>query len=211
MQIARYFQIAVVALFVLTGCAAPTQKMSSEDRSKVTAVRISDAQPKAQQLFLMAPSGANIGMMFGVVGAIATSNSMESATDVFRQFAEKNNISIEKIVREEVTATLRESGKLQIAAETDANAPQLSINIQQYGFGVTHLLGSKVVPVMMFKCEILDQSGKVLWQAGDRVLPSIASPFDSVSWEQMRDKPEVIEQEWRKAARYLAKKIISEL
>jgi hypothetical protein len=43
------------------------------------------------------------------------------------------------------------------------------------------------------------------------MLPSVASPMEAVTWDAMRDDPKRIEQEWRKASKYLAQKIVEEL
>src|SRR6478752_7710037 len=96
-------KLALLALAValLAGCAA-SQKMSAEDRGKVTSAKFGPVEKG--QLFLLAPSGANIGLMFGAVGAMAASGKIEDNTKIFSDFLDKNGISIEKIVREEVEA-----------------------------------------------------------------------------------------------------------
>lgn len=161
--------------------------------------------------FLLAPSGANIGLMFGAIGGAAASSTIESQQTAFGNFLQTNSVSIDAIVRDEFEKALRASGKMEISAADNATVPRLTISVPQYGFGVTHLLGSSVVPVMQIKGELTDSSGKVLWTESERMLPSIASPMDSTTWKQLHDNPKEIEQEWRKAASYLAKKIINTL
>jgi hypothetical protein len=43
------------------------------------------------------------------------------------------------------------------------------------------------------------------------MLPSIASPMEAKTWEELSKNPKLIEEEWRKAARYLAKKVVEDL
>jgi hypothetical protein len=197
------FVVAIAA-----GCAA-SQQMSAEDRAKVKSAKVGSVEK--QQLFLLAPSGANIGMMFGAIGGAVTGAVAEDNTKVFAAFVEKNGISVEKIVREEVEAALRASGKLALVGADDAAAPTLKISVPQYGFGVPHLLSSNVVPTMWVKCDLVDASGRLLWSANDRMLPSIANKVEPTTWEQMRDNPKKIEEEWRKAAQILAKNIVADL
>jgi len=203
--------VALVAVAsIVCGCAA-TQKLSDEDRARVKSVQISRNVEKAPQVFLLAPSGANIGLMFGPVGGLAAGGAIHDSQTAFDAYLSKNSISVEKIVREEIEAVLRESGKLPIASAKDAGAPVIKIAVPQYGFGVTHLLADKVVPVLWIKCDMVDSSGKLLWSANERMLPSIASPMEPTTWEALRDNPKQIEEHWRKAARYLGKKILEEL
>jgi hypothetical protein len=195
---------------ILSGCAA-TQKLSDEDRASLKSVRVSGSVEKAPQAFLLAPSGANLGLMFGAVGGAVTGAAMHDSQTAFEAYLAKHSISVERIVREELEAALRASGKLALAGPSDATAPVVKISVPQYGFGVTHLLASKVVPVLWIKADMMDSSGKLLWSANDRMLPSIASPMEPTTWEELRDNPKEIEAQWRKASRYLAKRIVDEL
>ncbi len=207
----KALRIAALAavVIVLGGCAA-SQQMTAEDKAKYKTASMRGAVEKAPQSFLLAPGGANIGLMFGAIGGAVTGASMEDSQKAFDAYLVKNNISVENIVREEVEKVLRESGKLALGPAAPGVA-ELRVAVPQYGFGVTRLLGSKVVPVLWIKCDLVDPSGKLVWSANDRMLPSVASPMDAITWESMRDNPKVIEQEWRKAARFLALKIVGEL
>lgn len=200
---------AVAIALVVCGCAS-TQRLSDSDRATLKSVKINDTVNKGS-LFLLAPSGANIGMMFGAVGGLVTGASMNDSQQAFGGYVDKNAISIEKIVREEIELALRESGKLAIANGDTVGAAIVNVSVPQYGFGVTHLLSSNVVPVMQIKCDIVDAAGKLLWSANERMLPSIASPMESTTWSTLHDDPKQIEQRWRMAARHLAKNIIKEL
>ena len=209
-SLSRWAALLCVTLF-LTGCAAPTQRLSDADRNLAKTAQISQTVQKAPDAFLLAPSAANIGMMFGAVGGLATAGAQQTHGDAFREFLAKNSISIEKIAREEMERVLRESGKVSIVAPGSPTAPTIKINVQQYGFGVVHLVSSKVVPVLMIKCDMVDSSGRTIWSASDRMLPSVASPMESTTWEELRDNPKRIEEEWRKASRFLAKAIVQQL
>lgn len=202
---------AMVVVMVLCGCAS-TQRLSDTDRTRAKTVTLS-ADVKKGSLFLLAPSGANIGLMFGAVGGAAASGSIADGQTAFEAFLKANALAIEPIVREEFEKALRASGKVTIAtpAQENAGLPVISLSVPQYGFGVTHLLSSKVVPVVQLKADMTDSSGKLLWSESERMLPSIASPMESTTWEQLRANPKLIEEDWRKASRYLAKKMVDAL
>ena len=86
----------VAVVLIVSGCAA-TQQLSSEDRAKFRSATISGSVEKAPQVFLMAPSGANIGLMFGAIGGALTGASVEESSNAFRAYLDKNSISVEKI------------------------------------------------------------------------------------------------------------------
>jgi hypothetical protein len=58
---------------------------------------------------------------------------------------------------------------------------------------------------------MVDASGKVIWSTSERMLPSIASPMDSKPWTELVANPKQVEDELRKAAAYLTKKLVQEL
>ena len=205
----RIFALLAVAA-ILAGCAA-SQKMTDADTAKFKTATIGETVAEKDKLFLLAPGGQNIGLMFGAIGGLAASGAIEDNQKAFAAYLEKNNISIEKIVREEVEAALRASGKLAISPTASADAATIKIGIPQYGFGVTTLLSSSVVPVLWIKVDMVDASGRVLWSENERMLPSVASPMQSTTWKELADNPGKIEAEWRKASAYLAKKIVDEL
>ncbi len=202
---------AMIVVTVLCGCAS-TQRLSDADRTRAKTVTLS-ADVKKGNLFLLAPSGANIGLMFGAIGGAAASGSIVDGQTAFEAFLKANALAIEPIVRDEFEKALRASGKVAIATPAQANAglPVINLSVPQYGFGVTHLLSSNVVPVVQLKADMTDSSGKLLWSESERMLPSIASPMESTTWEQLRANPKLIEEDWRKAARYLAKKMVDAL
>jgi hypothetical protein len=195
---------------VLTGCAAPTQRLSTEDKASVKAARLNTNVEKVASPFLLAP-GDGAGLMFGAIGGALAAGGIEESRKVFVTYLDKNAISIQKIAFEELDQALRDSGKLAVAAASDTTAPQININVRQYGFGVTHLLSANVVPVLWVQCDMVDGAGKVIWSSSERMGPSIASPMEAMAWERLVKDPKLMEEQWRKAARFAAKKIVGEL
>jgi hypothetical protein len=207
---------AVVSLVsIASGCAAPAVKLSDADRARVKTVRISDTVQKPPEMFLYAPSGggrvaAMTGMMFGAIGgAIGGAASAESQKG-FAAVLEKHSVSIEKIVREEVERALRASGKFALADAGDTSAPVVNIVVLQYGFAAGSPLDSDLWPVLTMKCDLVDNSGRLLWTATEQLLRWPESP-QPTPMEDLRDNPKTVEAQWRKAARFLADKMLGEL
>ena len=202
--------VAILGMALVLSACGSTQRLSETDRTQLKTVTVSNSVQKGP-LFLLAPSGANFLMMFGAVGGLAASGTLKSNEAAFGAFLDKHAVSVDTIVREEFEKVLRESGKVTIAQPGANNAPVMTIAIPQYGFGVPQMFSSKVVAVLQIKCALTDSSGKVLWSESERILPSIASPMETTTWAQLHDNPKLIEAQWRKAANYLAKKVVATL
>ncbi len=220
----RYKSIATLLLAtLLCGCAA-SQRLSTEDRTRSKTVTLSEHVMK-DNLTIQAPGWANPGMMFGAIGGgvgAAAAGSLEgstagqSITDVqaaFGAYLKENGVSIEAIVREEFESVLRESGKVVLVPPTAENAalPVITVSVPMYGFGVTHLLGENAVPIFKISAAMTDGTGKLMWTESEMMLPSVLSPMEATPWVKLRTDPKVVEQDWRKASRYIAQKIIGTL
>jgi hypothetical protein len=198
---------SLVLALLLAGCAAPTQRLSAEDKARVKAAKLNTNVEVPASPFLLAPGDGGLG----AVGGARTAGGIEESRKGFVTYLDKNAISIQKIAFDEIERALRDSGKLAFAAASDTTAPQININVKQYGFGVTHVLSASVVPVLWVQCDMVDGAGKVIWSASERMVSSIGSPMEAIAWEQLVKDPKLMEEQWRKAARFAARKIVGEL
>jgi len=215
---------AIVA--AVCGCATQTQpeKLSDEDRKKISVVRINSTVQRTADVFLYFPPTVVLGGVLGLLGAVVDisaaavqQDAREQVRKTFAAVVDKNGISIDKIVREEVERALRDSGKVTIASEADTSAPVLEIGVLRYGFTDTGGGRGEVVPVLAIRLAIVDNSGKTIWSAAED-LPTRSAPalfsstpriVETAAWDQLRDDPQLIEDRWRKGASYLAKKVLS--
>jgi hypothetical protein len=207
MRVLQLFGILLTTL-LLSACAA-TQSLSEPDRARAKTVTVS-SKVEVGQLFLLAPGGANTVAMMKAASFVS-SDSRNTDPASFGKLTESHGISIDTIVREEFEKVLRESGKLTVASVGAAGVPSLRIAVPQYGFGVRHMLSTNVVAVMQLQCTLTDSSGKVMWSENERIFPSIASSMDIMQWSNLIDNPALIEEQYRKAARYLAKIMVARL
>jgi PBP1b-binding outer membrane lipoprotein LpoB len=199
---------AICLLSLLAAGCATSQSMSDADRAQVAAVNISDNVQMPAKITYLGPLGG-AGLMFGVAGALATVSPNNDDGMKLQAFAEQNNVSIQKIVTDELAAAIKDSGKIHLTdSPTDASAT-ITVNIKQYGFSVVHSFGSGLVPILFVQCSMVDKSGRVIWQGGDAIRP-LGNPVDSVKTTDLQD-PAVIEKEWRLGAKAVAKDIVSGL
>ena len=196
--------VLVFLIAVLSGCAS-VQPISDADRKKVTSVTINPNVTKAPDMYYLGPGGT-AGLMFGIVGAIIAAPMLEQSRKSFQEYTEKNNISIERIVLEEVEGALRRAGKMPFAARPEPGAAVLHVAIPQWGFSVPHGFSGMLVPIMYIRCELKDAAGNVLWSSSERLLP-LGNPVEPLSPETVRGDPKAMEAAWRGAARHIAAEI----
>lgn len=204
----KIFLISLI-LILMSGCAS-TQRLSDNDRQLTKTIKVLPQVKKSQELYLLAP-GAAVGLAFGPIGGLATAAANIAPNQALQAFVDKNQISIEKISQEEIETALRASGKFPVANPTESTDASVTITIEQFGFSVTNSFGSDVAPVLYLSCEMIDSKGEVIWSSSDRVLPSPFTEVDSITFEQMKSDPAMIEAAWRQAAKIIAKNIVETL
>jgi hypothetical protein len=121
--------LLVLSMALLLSACASTQRLSDSDRSGLKAVTVS-ADVKKGRMFLLAPGAANIGLMFGAVGGLAASGSLEAGQAAFSTFVDAHAVSIDNIVREEFEKVLRDSGKVTVAKAGTRGVPIMTIAVR---------------------------------------------------------------------------------
>ena len=192
----------------LSGCAS-IQKMSLEDRQRLQTISVNPVVEKAPEMYYLGP-GSGFGMMFGAIGGAITAAASIAPGKALREFAERNNIFIDKIVFEEVNNALHQSGKFAIAESATESSAILNISVYVYGFSIPHGFSSNLVPVVSIRCTLVDKSGKTIWRANDRVLP-LGNPAEAVSQDDIKKNPRLIEDGWRIASRFIIETMVKGL
>jgi hypothetical protein len=203
--LARAPFVCLLALLLLFSGCATTQKLGDEDRKKIGVVRISSNVRVAPAMFYLGPDTGAL-FAFGAIGGAAAATASAEPGKALQQFAEKNNIFIEKIALEEIDAAIRQAGKLKVLNTGEPTDAVVNVIVYQYGFGIPHGFSSRLGPILGIRCEIADAGGKVLGSANDYVLKA-----ETMTLQEMRDDPKRIEDAWRKAAKRIAGNIAAAL
>jgi hypothetical protein len=195
----------LAATFLAPGCSATGQPMSDPDRRASSTATIKRVV-KAELPYYTGPrSGPGL-----TAGPPSGRFPLEASLIGFRNFLDQNGIVIENIVREEVSAALRASGKLSLVDKPGPGVATINIDIKQYGLSIPHGLSSSLVPILLVACEIVDASGKVVWTSSHRTL-TLGNPAEAVPVEEMRSNPKAAERSLRIAAKYVATNIAKDL
>ena len=187
---------------ISSGCAT-TQNLAVADRQKLKSIAISPDVKKAETMYYSGPES----WAPGLIPLLHTSKLI--GEDLELQ-ALSNNIHIDQIALEEVTAAFKSAGKINVDADGERSVNLLSIRIVQYGFSVPNGFSSKLVPALMIICSITDSTGRVIWKGSDIVLP-LGNPVKAEKPEDLYQQPMLIEHAWRSAARVVAANIAKQL
>ena len=206
--------LLLVASLLAGGCAQ-VPRVSDPGRAKIDTVVIDHNVPVPDQLYYLGP-GLMPYMAFGLIGAVvAQSNGAADAAtaqpaELLKQHIKKNGIEMDKIAYSEVDAGIKRSGKFKVLDAAPAPAPNvgtLKISVLRYGFSIPNGFSSRLVPLVIIKCDLVDSDGKVVWSENDRTRP-LGNPVESISPEEMRDNPKLIDDAWHGASHYIIDKIM---
>lgn len=186
------------------GCAT-TQPMSDENRGRIKAVKINDKVQKAPNMYYLGP-GTSALFAFGAVGGVAAAAASVEPGQALKEFAETNGIFVEKIVLQEIDTAFRDSRKLKVLDAAAAGDATMNIGVYMYGFSVPNGFSSSLLPVLAVLCELVDAGGKVIWSANGNV-QVVRNPAVPMTLYEIRDRPQRIEEAWRRAATQIARKI----
>jgi len=198
---------AIWLVLVLGGCAS-TQPITTSDRASVTSVSVNRTIPVPPNMYYLGPGGT-VGMMFGVIGALATEPIRQQDRTAFQaSTTSTQTTTIDRIVYEEVLDSLRKSGKFPLKDEAEPGGAKIQVNVLMYGFSIPQGFSSKLVPILKLQCVMTDAAGRVLWSASNQTMP-LGNPVEGVPADEIRNDPAKREASWRAAARALAAKIVA--
>ena len=147
--------ILILTLAAVTGCATfgTTVKLSDANRPKLNTIYINDKIP-VDGIHYFGP---------GVPPRIGdTSFTQEVAISRINQFVTENKIEIDEIVKQAMVNELTKSGKTITGDIKDALSV-MHLTVLKYGFSIPNGFSSKLVPFIIMRVDVLDQSGTTIW------------------------------------------------
>src|SRR5262249_14465798 len=162
-------------------------------RSAIHVVQVSSDVPKPTpvNMFYFGPAQAWGGLV-GQVAAYGPKKQIAAAVD-------SAHIDVSRIVHEEFSHELKESGVFTIAEE-DADA-QFHLSVGLYGFGIPNGFSSQLKPTLDVVGKLVRRDGTVLWQKRARLTHLSGKTPSHTLDEYLRD-PEVIRSSFTSASRF---------
>lgn len=194
--------ILILTLAAVTGCATfgTTVKLSDANRPKLNTIYINNKIP-VDKLHYFGP---------GVPPRIGdTLFTQEVAILRINQFVTENKIAIDEIVKQAMVNELTKSGKTITSDIKDALSV-MHLTVHEYGFSIPNGFSSKLVPWIMLKVDVLDQSGTTIWSY-QHFLDPINNPFEAVPALEILDNAENMREALTEGAKGFAKILVEEM
>ena len=224
----------LLVLFFVSGCAIPhSKKLSDADRFKLNLIQVGSIKREplmhysgplsirsAGAFFLEAigefgnratfihPATQFAGIPFTVAaGALRHAELIEFQTLI----ENKNNISIQQIILDEIITQLQRTGKIQFVGSHNEHlsSATLNITIPRHGFSNVFFTPN-LVPELSVVASLTDKDGKIIWQYRS----DYSKNTDSVTatpMDEFKLRPELIKESWHAASKIVIANIVSDL
>ncbi len=205
------------AIFALVACAAGSGvAMKAADKAANLRVTVkTDVQLPDQ--FAYQERGVGVGALFGLVGALVEAGARSSAppNEAAQMLAlmKSSNIAVANILRAELIQAVKSKGSVRLAeAATAADADaELSLVVNLYGFGRTHLLGTQLHPTFNVTASMQRRDGSVVWRKTDYITATSPDNQTAFTFDEYQKDPAKLREVLTRAGAVLMNWIANDL
>ncbi len=206
----RLFRASLLlSVFVLTSACTTATKLNSVDRAatRCVAVQKTSYYPTSENIFYYTFGQNLTGAMGGAIGAGIAHAAAGGERQQFSAIFRNQKIDVGQIMTERFEQQLKRSGLFAVQGNPDAN---FRITILNMGAGIPNGLAIRMYPLLAVKAELVNKSGRTIWQKTDYV----AGSHDSVQpgvLEDWQANPETLRQNFVACADRLSSALIAHL
>lgn len=225
------FAIAFIA--VLSSCAS-TKTMSSQDRSRIHSVYVSEKIELPEEMFYW-DRDRSLALGIGVgVGAAAGSRGSASKQATFigigagvgsvvgeqmaagprQQIVQKMadaDVDVRKILRNAFVNELQATGKMKSARDEVTADGVLTLKVNMYGFGQTQGFSSVLHPTLNVSASIRDRAGQEIWNKTDYITPHSEKNTVAHTFEEYRRNPTYLREAFSVISKAIAEWIVASI
>ncbi len=196
-------RLVLVAAILFFGCAGISSAQTGKpDLSKPIAIDPDIPQPDIPFI-----QGANNLGAFLVGGGIGVAIQQTEAGKVFREYMQRNNIDVSKIVFEAFKRTLLEDKNLTLADNSDT---KLKLVINTYGFGHAGIFaGNDRRPLLNITASLVNGTN-VIWSKRD-YLTNLSKLTDVYTFDQLAENPQLTVKSLEQISAILSRQILADL
>ncbi len=202
-MIYRFISVILVSAILLTGCATVSHVPMDKQNSKVIKTVYVNPEIKKPATMYEFASGAQFGLLGGAVGGLLSGVASAKEAMTTQQFAEKNNIEIQKIVYQRWINQINSNSRFKLSNK-NADAT-LVTDIVLYGISIPHGFSTDYVPVLFINAKLM-RDDKIIWQDSEQV-SCLANGMPRYKMDQIISDPKKLYAMWDKAS----EKIINEM
>lgn len=120
-----------------------------------------------EDIFFRGP-GQLLGRAFGVAGKLASAGVKKGLKGEMLERMEKEHIVASEILLAEAQAEAKQIQQIEVVHE-DPVAAKLTLSISMYGFNKTHIISSKIYPLIRVLMILRNANGDIIWEESELV------------------------------------------
>jgi hypothetical protein len=198
--------VLIFAIILLSSCAGGgAVQISNQDLNTIGSVSI---DPEIAQPEIPFIQGAGNFGAFLAGGGIGASIEQQSAGKIFKEYLDRNNIDISKIVYDEFKKVIIEDNILPIKEDSDV---KLKLTINGYGFGKSSAFSlSDRRPMLNVTASLINKDSETVWSMKDYIT-NLNSSTDTYTYDQLAENPQLTEKSLKQVSTILARLMLSNL
>ncbi len=203
--------LALLATFVITGCAAPVSiGLSPEQRQSLKNVHVTPDVPKPGQLYWRGTAQAWGAVLGGAIGAAFTHNSGATDAENMAKWLGENKIDVSEMVHAEAVSLLTQRKTYALVSADQADAT-LRLSVDMYGFNKTHPFGSNMNPLIRITGKLVRPNQDIVWQETEFVSDFAAENDQGQPMDTYLKEPEKLRAALAKASSVAVRRLLAKL
>jgi hypothetical protein len=197
--------VAAAAVLLLGFAAGAVAQGGKPDLSSIKQIAL-DSEIAQPEIPLIQSPGQFKAFLIG--GGIGAAVDQKDAGKAFREYMQKSNIDISKIVLESFKRVIEEDKPFALGADADA---RLKVSINTYGFGVAGMFGGDSRrPLMNITASLVSNGGNVVWKKTDYIT-NLSKLTDAYTYDQLAQNPQLTIKSFEQVSILLSRQILSDL
>jgi hypothetical protein len=201
----------VIPIVLISGCSTPKSvALTTENRNSIKSVHIDKNVSKPNTIFWRGSSQAWGAALFGVLGAVATSDAAMTDAERMVKFMDEKHIDISEIVYSEVSNQMSALKTFNIS-DADKTDATLNFSVDMYGFNKTHPFGSNMNPVIRMTGKLIKADHEIIWQESEHVSDFASDNDQGQSLDTYQNEPAKLRAALAKASKVAVNRLLAKL
>ena len=201
----KSFVFFSIVIFLVSCAGGGAVQISKQELNTLVSISIDPEIKKPDMPFIQ---GAGNFKAFLIGGGIGAAVEQQEAGKIFKDYLDRNNIDISKIVYDEFKNAIIEKNIFKITENSDA---KLKLVINVYGFGKSSAFSfSDRRPMLNVTASLIKGDKETIWQKKDYIT-NLNGSTDMYTYDQLAKNPQLTEKSLKQVSAMLAHLILADL
>jgi hypothetical protein len=201
----KLFVIISTVIFLASCAGGGAVQISKQELNTIKNISIDPEIKKPDEPFVQ---GAGNFAAFLIGGGIGVAAEQKVAGKIFKEYLDRNNIDISKIVYDEFKNAIIEDNIFKI---TENSKAKLKLVINVYGFGKSSVFASSDRrPMLNVTASLIKGDTETIWQKKDYIT-NLNGSTDEYTYDQLAANPQLTEKSLKQVSAMVAHLILADL